>query len=465
MLLCSSRIPISNKFTKEDLISLAIKWVTTSKNYDFVPFTWDGSKDFTCRGKNSELFQIGIFDEQNVCAIHFHNIDNRSIKWTTDFILDYVNNIFAFQLYRDAPVDIDYVPREFHLPKLVKDIISAGYSVTDNGLDVTDKPIVIFDEDIDNIANMMLRNVTYSMPIVYMSCETDGHCVVNPNMLAEKLNGVAHVIFETSRSISYSLRDKTAGINPYAGAIEIYYPNGSRRFLPSQLSGTHSNKVYTIVNTVFEHLNQLRVEDKFSWSQLQANKLRKQLTSSIQKIEQNTKEYEEFEHLYENLLKEKESEIRKLSDQLLSANNTISQLEAQLSTVNRIPVLAVGEEQDLYPFEQQSILVEILEKELRNLVNKSRKYHILCSLIEANKCENTAAEKRKRIKNCLHGYTKMSSTIYKELEAIGFTLSEDGKHIKLVFAEDPRYIGTLSKTGSDYRAGDNIAHDLIRLIF
>lgn len=59
----------------------------------------------------------------------------------------------------------------------------------------------------------------------------------------------------------------------------------------------------------------------------------------------------------------------------------------------------------------------------------------------------------------------MSSTIYKELEAIGFTLSEDGKHIKLVFAEDPRYIGTLSKTGSDYRAGDNIAHDLIRLIF
>lgn len=59
----------------------------------------------------------------------------------------------------------------------------------------------------------------------------------------------------------------------------------------------------------------------------------------------------------------------------------------------------------------------------------------------------------------------MTPAISKELEEIGFALSEDGKHIKLVFAEDPWYTGTLSKTGSDFRAGDNTAHDLLRSIF
>ena len=42
---------------------------------------------------------------------------------------------------------------------------------------------------------------------------------------------------------------------------------------------------------------------------------------------------------------------------------------------------------------------------------------------------------------------------------------DDGKHIKLIFMDDDRYIGTLSKTGSDHRGGDNTAHDMISQIF
>ncbi len=465
MLLCSARIPISKEFTVNTFVTLAVEWVTNSRNYSFDPFVWDGSSDYTCIGKKQEVFQVGLFEEQSVCAVHFKSVDNRRISWTADFILDYENNILAFQLYRDASEDIDCIHPIFSLPFLIKKIISAGYVVSDNGLEVTDKPILIHEEDTDSIAKMILREVTYNMPVVYMSCESDGHCIVNPYMVAEKLNGVAHVIFETTRSVSFGLRDKSESNNPYAGAVEIFYSNGSRKILPSQLSGTHSHKVYTIVNTVFEHLNQLRVEDRFSWSQLQSNKLRKQLSTAIQKKEQDSKEYAELEHTYEEILDEKDSQIKRLSDQLFSANNTIAQLEAQLSTVERTPALAVGEEQDLYPFEQQSMLVELLEKELRTVANNSRKEHILSSLIVANRCENTMNEKRTRIKSCLHGYMKMTPAISKELESIGFSLSEDGKHIKLVFGEDPRYTGTLSKTGSDHRAGDNSAHDLIRSIF
>ena len=264
MLLCSSRIPVSKSCTPAVFVGLAIEWVTDSYNYEFEPFAWDGSPEFTCTGKKGEIFQVGLFEDGSVCAVHFTSTDNRSIKWTTDYILDVENGVLAFQLYRDAPPNIDYVHKAFSLPLLIKKIISSGYSALDNGIEVTSKPILIHDEDIDWVANMILRGTSYSLPVVYMSCETDGHCVVNPYMVAEKLNGVAHVLLETRRSISYELRDKTNSINPYGGAVEIFYSRGNRKFLPSQLTGTHSHKVYSIVNAVFNHLNQLRVEDRFS---------------------------------------------------------------------------------------------------------------------------------------------------------------------------------------------------------
>lgn len=465
MLLCSSRIPVSKELTVDAFVALAVEWVTNSRNYSFDPFEWDGSADYTCFGKKQEVFQVGLFDEESICAVHFKSIDNREISWTTDFILDHKNCILAFQLYRDAPEDIDYVHPVFSLPSLVKKIISAGYAASDKGLEVTDRPILVHEEDVDAMAKVILRDAIYNMPVVYMSCESDGYCVANPYMVAEKLNGVAHVAFETTRSVSFSLRDKTGGNNPYAGAVEIFYSNGSRKFLPTQLSGTPSHKAYTIINTVFEHLNQLRVEDRFSWSQLQSNKLQKQLSATIQKKEKDSEEYKLLEKTYEDILAEKNSQIKKLSDQLSSSNNTIRQLEAQLSAVERTPALVVGEEQDLYPYEQQSFLMELLEKERKSVASNSRKQHILDSLIAANRCENTVYKKRERIKSCLHGYTKMTPAISKELEEIGFSLSEAGKHIKLVFGEDARYTGTLSKTGSDHRAGDNTAHDLIRSIF
>lgn len=465
MLLCSSKIPVKSSFSAPVFIDTAIEWILSSKNYSFDFLAWDGKPEFVSIGNNGETFQVGFFDNQSICAVHFSSTDNRSIKWTTDFILDTVNSILAFQLYRDAPADIDFVHPAFSLPFLIRKIISAGYCRLDNGIQVQDKPVLIHDEDADWVAVAMLHKTEYNLPVVYVSCETDGHCKINPYMLAEKLNGVAHVLFETTRSVSYKLREKTDGANPYAGAVEIFYPRGSRKYLPSQLSGTHSRQVYTIVNSVFGHLVQLRVEDKFSWSQLQSNKLRNQLSVTLLKNEQETKEYSELEKTYEEILAEKDSQIKRLTDQLCSANNTIEQLETQLTAIDSLPALVVGDETDLYPYEQQSMLLEMLEKELCNTNKDSRKAHILTALVVANKCENTVAEKRKRIKDCLRGYSKMTPSVSKELEDIGFSLSDDGKHIKMVFGEDSRYTGTLSKTGSDRRAGDNTAHDLIRSIF
>ena len=40
---------------------------------------------------------------------------------------------------------------------------------------------------------------------------------------------------------------------------------------------------------------------------------------------------------------------------------------------------------------------------------------------------------------------------------LGITISEDGKHYKLTYNNDPRYMVTVGKTPSDNRAGNNNA--------
>lgn len=465
MLLCSSKLPVSEELTADILIDLAIEWITGSRNYNFDNLCWDGSSDYMVEGRNGELFQVGLFDSKQICAIHFRANDNRNLEWTTDFVLDMASHELAFQLYRDAPCGTEYVHPAFDLPYLIKKVIDAGYCRTDNGLQISNRPIVLRDDDENLAADMMLRNQKYSLPVVYMSCVSDGSCVINPYAVADKLRGVAHVFFETTRSLSYKVMAATEGNNPYGGAIEIFYPKGSRRILPSHLEGSHSQKVRFVTNAVFNRLAQERIDSRHSWSQLQVNRLRELLNDNASQREEASNDYEMLENMYEDLLAEKDNQLKELREQLSYQECINGALDAQIAAFDRVPVLVQGEETDLYPGEQRSFLVEMLEREYAAAKEGSRKSHIISALLAANKGENAVEEKRKRLKTCLHGYTRMTPGVRKELESIGFELSDDGKHIKLVFAEDPRYTGTLSKTGSDHRSGDNCAHDFIRDIF
>lgn len=80
MLLCSSKIPVTTSLSTPVFIDLAIEWILSSRNYSFDSLAWDGMPEFICTGNNREIFQIGLFENQSICVIHFSSIDNRSIK-------------------------------------------------------------------------------------------------------------------------------------------------------------------------------------------------------------------------------------------------------------------------------------------------------------------------------------------------------------------------------------------------
>ncbi|KFL36718.1 hypothetical protein N788_03665 [Arenimonas donghaensis DSM 18148 = HO3-R19] len=85
--------------------------------------------------------------------------------------------------------------------------------------------------------------------------------------------------------------------------------------------------------------------------------------------------------------------------------------------------------------------------------------------MEANPHSNHAAELAKGVKAILKDYRTMDARIRGELIRLGFSLSEDGKHFKIVYHGDPRYMFVLPKTSSDYRAGRNAASDITGILF
>lgn len=74
----------------------------------------------------------------------------------------------------------------------------------------------------------------------------------------------------------------------------------------------------------------------------------------------------------------------------------------------------------------------------------------------------TGSEIHERLKTLMTGYKTMSAPMRQELMDMGFDISEDGKHYKLTYRNDPRYYTTISKSGSDHREGKNIVSKITR---
>ena len=83
-------------------------------------------------------------------------------------------------------------------------------------------------------------------------------------------------------------------------------------------------------------------------------------------------------------------------------------------------------------------------------------------IISSNNYEHLLDDKARELSIKLRGYKTLTAPLRRYLESIGFNISEDGKHYRLTYYGDARYHTTLSKTASDHREGNNIAHQIMR---
>lgn len=115
--------------------------------------------------------------------------------------------------------------------------------------------------------------------------------------------------------------------------------------------------------------------------------------------------------------------------------------------------------------ETASIIIDIVERYIKGHPNENRRVDLLSSFLIANKDIHSAGRVRENIKTMFRGVSEMNTSLKNKLTKLGCTVETGRKHHKIRLNGDTRYQVTMSKTGSDRRAGDNLASSMNRIMF
>ena len=202
----------------------------------------------------------------------------------------------------------------------------------------------------------------------------------------------------------------------------------------------------------------------YTWQGVTNAILNQNLTNQIQQRQEaeiaRKNIEEEMNQVYETFDEDLNSLQQKL-DELVKANEALmienSVLRAKLNTVDAMPIVYQGEEEDFYPNEIKDMILGVLDDALTTTENSTRKADILTDILQCNEYLHLNEEKKQRVKAIFKGYKTLIGAMKQELNDLGMTITDDGKHYKLTYHDDPRYMVTIGKTPSDNRAGSNNA--------
>jgi hypothetical protein len=302
------------------------------------------------------------------------------------------------------------------------------------------------------------------LPIVYVSAGFHGTYKVDVERLASDLEGMAHVVVEPNRAFSVRLKIEVDSENVYGGTVGVYWPDGGGRRSFFQSAGFDSqDEVHrAILEEIRTALTNRRTLDRCTWAFVQE-------TASRLSIEELTRSGSQELGKYIDTF---DSELSARAERLEDAEREIARLHKELRihearlTRGTGSLLRTGAEQDLYPDEIVRIVRDAMSDYRTRVPPDSRRQHVLDTLLSANSVgDDEPASRREQLKELLRDERGLDAKTKRGLEEMGFAISDEGKHYKLVFQGDDRYSFSLAESGSDHRGGLNAASDISRLLF
>lgn len=465
MQIYSAIFPVKESLTQDDLIELVIEWNQGSPYNKISNLKWDGKKrNLKFEEKNLTL-SIEEIRAYNIIAIRFHQLDEKNIIWNTDIVVNFNTHIFSIKLDRETTADtVGFIPK-FKPPILVNMLLARGYVGFDNGIQISEAPILITENNYKIIEDIICRRKICTMPVIYVT-KSWGRYPLRVKELAYRLRGVAHVFMEEEANVAKILKESCNGMNSHHGSIGIYYPGSApvcKILSTSKYAGREELLIDHIVNSVCKYVNQQARDRMMTWEGVQNELLRLRYASATEK---RAKAENEVSAVYANFsqeLEEKGRLIEELNNRIMALQAENQGLRAKYEQNEGVPLLYYGGEDELFEGEIKDQILEMLASQLTCVKKKTRKEHILKDVLECNEKTGALAVKRDEIKRILKGYTKVSDTMKRELKAFGFTISNDGGHYKLTYKGDSRYMFTMAASGSDSRhGGGNLASEINR---
>ena len=473
MLIFSTRLPVKDTLTKEKFFELVVRWNQDSPHHRIDGIEWDGGYRHRW-GDMKNMLEITEYND--VAAAHFVQSEH-GVHWTTEFILHTERREIGIYLSREATENTVYFHKEFKPPYFLKLLMRENVLGSDGGLAISEYPHsfgAAADEQ-QVLTQLCLEDArAFRLPVVYLTRDWfTEHCVVDEGYLARRLCGVAHVLVESDKDVSRTLKDLCHGQNVYNGGMAIYFPSVSaaaKRFIP--YDGMDVEKVMTqMVRMIFRYMNQQKREPLDTWDGIQMMQMRrqtKQLLAEKRRIEENRKQTSKEKEQYWDEYVKAQTQVEALTEQNARLQSELAVLRARVDSMGENPLLYYGDEREFYQGEMLEFVRTALSEKLDRLP-KEKDRHLRCAdvlqdLLNANESEEIQAQRQTELKRVLKGYRTLTPEIQSTLIDAGFRIT-DGKHYKLTYYDDERYTVTMAKSGSDWRGGENLISEIRKRIY
>ena len=459
MLVFSTRLPLNDSITRQQILQLCLDWISGSPHYDVHDLHYDPVSLNDADYANDTLnISIRNYTDET-CALSAFRLEytNRTVLWHNDviFLEQDAEKTLLIQLECDR-TDFGADLLVVRKPYLVRMAVEQGLCGTDHMLPVTDTPIPLNEALYPMCAAIMNGTYPNTMPVVYISRGSNNALNIPSTVLAQRLSGMAHVIQEDSYRTAQRLQRDTQGNNVYGGYIGLYFPGSARyqRFIPDFYSSTET-LLQEIVNTVRCTLINQAGALHYNWNQIQTLQARQQMREWMEQDAQSQKDLNLYIENFDRENAQLREQIQLLNSRLLTMTAQRDQLQMQLSKAGGSGLLKRGTESELYPGEATDLLSSVLSQVLPRLAPASRAAVLVQSLLAANPSTGQCHQLLQMIREVFFDGGRLNSTKKSLLRQAGFEILEDGPHYKLIFCGDHRYQFTYPKTPSDVRGGRN----------
>jgi len=303
--------------------------------------------------------------------------------------------------------------------------------------------------------------------VVYVAKTAENADPLSVSWLASRVKGAAHVVVEKSVDKCEGLRRLCGVSNEPFGAVRIYFPSnsvGRKNYHYRSTTGNEKLRLEKVVRSVIQYCISQRVDHLYTWQGVAGSilneHLKNQIESRMTAESARQKAETEIDEIYEAFdadlksLQEKVEELTKANEALQYENQG---LRAKYASTNAVPIIYQGDEEEFYQGEIRDMILSTLDEALMATEKATRKADVLEDIIENNPYYHLSDERKQRVKALFKGYKNMTGTMRQELLSLGFEITEAGKHYKITYQGDQRYMVTVGKTPSDNRSGKNNA--------
>lgn len=462
MLSFSTEFPVAQGSTPEAFIETVKSWILASP---FTAFPPDGLKlltlgaDKSIRSGNQRVEITGASHDDEIAVSIKLTVSDDDVDWITE--ISYAGQRepwVSVRTFRDSASPVAHLPPA-KKPVVVMTLLDALTGGWDGGVQVAKTARRLSSDEVDLAAGLISGDSGCYLPVVYVSANFDGSYWVDANALARELCGMAHVVAEPDRHFSRRLRLEAE--SAYGGAVGIYWPDGSgRRLVRPNWTLKNADRRKAISKEVRQALLNRRPLTWCSWAaaqQLQSRlAIRALKESGSDQVDVYIATFDAELALKDEALQAAESEIRRLAGELRASR--------QRSATSGVRV-KVGSEQDYYPDEIITVIRDAASDAISRVQDNGRRQHILRAIIEENEPNDLPSQRREKLKSILRDYRTITKEVRDGLTDLGFAIAEDGKHIKITYQSDDRYVFILPKTASDHRGGLNSVSDIAKRIF